>query len=153
MSMPLQTGWRRSIWQGESLMSLKEIIPKGGRDFVCAMLPCSVTNQIQGHSEEGQNRPNTRLTAVPFFLSLDFSRKSPRHKQASLQTNKQTGKQTMHAHTSCPYQRPDMTEWARRCCATWETEPRQTGQRAVGAWRGRSYCIQEETTYCCTRKG
>ena len=113
MSTTLLTGWRRSIWHGAPPESLNEIIPTGGRGFVCAMLPCSVTNQIQGHSDEGRNHLNTHFTAVPFFLSLNFSRNPlDTNKQDA---NKQTGGQTMHAHTSCAYQRPDMTEWVRRC--------------------------------------
>ncbi len=113
-----------------------KLYQKGGRDFVRAMLPSSVTNQIQGHSDEGQNHLNTHFTAVPFFLFLDFSRKSPRHKQASMQTNKQTGEQTMHAHTSCPYQRPDMTGWARCCCVPAVLSPGKSSQDKLdgGPW-------------------
>lgn len=96
VSTTLLTGWRRSIWQGDSPVSLNKIIPKAGWDFVCTMLSCSITSRIQGHSDEGQNHLNTHFAAVPFFLSLDFSRKSPRHKQASMQTNKQSSKPCMH---------------------------------------------------------
>lgn len=101
---------------------------------------------MQGHSDRGDRIGSAapHFTARPLSPSLDRSQKSSsRHKQASMQTNKRA-KRAMRAHTSCPYQRPDMTEPA--CCRSMllmprrpaaacvpavlspeETEPRQTG--------------------------
>lgn len=45
-----------------------------------------------------------------------------------MQTNKQTGGQTMHVDTSCPYQRPDMTEWARCRCVPAVLSPGKRSQ-------------------------
>lgn len=102
-------------------------------------------------------KTHTSQLCPSFYLWISPKNPLDTNKQACKQTNRQAN----HActHTSCPYQRPDMTERACRLLlrpcgsVTWETEPRQTGQRVVGAWCGRSYCIRKQTTYCCTCKG
>lgn len=99
-------------------MSLGIIAPEASwRLFFLLFAPCTRTNQIQGHSDRGDRMGSAapHFTAQPLSPSLDYSQKSSsQHKQASMQTNKRA-KRAMRAHTSCPYQRPDMTEPACRC--------------------------------------
>lgn len=111
---------------------LNKMIPKAGWDFVCTMLSCSITSRIQGHSDEGQNHLNTHFAAVPFFLSLDFSRKSPRHKQASMQTNKQSSKPCMHTQAVLIRGQTWLNELAAAAAAADAASPRfcHLGNRA-----------------------